>query len=59
MQALKLMPSRNLAGLPIVGAAFVPPVSVDTVGMAAASAVLDDDVTPGIMDVWEIQKYAV
>jgi hypothetical protein len=56
--ALKLMPSRSLAGIPIIGAAFVPPTSVATLGKAAASAVLDDDVPAGIMDVWAINaKY--
>lgn len=56
--ALKLVPTRSLAGVPIVGAAFVPPVPVDAVGRAAASAVLDPDVPPGVMDVWAISKYA-
>ena len=56
--ALKLVPTRSLAGIPIVGAAFVPPVSVDTVGRAAASAVLDNEVPAGPMDVWAIGKYA-
>lgn len=53
-QALKLLPTKNLAGVPIVGAAFVPPLPVDAVGRAAASAVLDPSVPPGIMDVWTI-----
>ncbi len=56
--ALKLVPTRSLAGIPIIGAAFVPPTSVDTVGKAAASAVLDDEVSPGAMDVWAMAKYS-
>lgn len=55
---IKRLPSKNLSTVPIVGAAFVPPVSVDAVGKAAASAVLDPTIPPGIMDVWEIQKYS-
>ena len=57
--ALKLLPTQSLAEMPIIGAAFVPPVSVTAVGRAAATAVLDDSVPPGIMDVWTIaSKYA-
>lgn len=52
--ALKLFPTTKLARVPIVGAVFVPPVSVDSVGKAAASAVLDSTVPPGPMDVWTI-----
>lgn len=55
---MKKIPSKSLASTPIIGAMFVPPVSVDAVGKAAASAVLDPSVPPGIMDVWEIQKYS-
>jgi hypothetical protein len=57
-QALKLLPAQSLSNIPIVGAAFVPPVSVDAVGKAAATAVLDPSVPPGVMDVFAIQKYA-
>jgi nucleoside-diphosphate-sugar epimerase len=56
--ALSLVPTRSLAGIPIIGAAFVPPTSVDTVGKAAAHAVLDDDVPAGVMDVWAMAQYA-
>lgn len=52
--ALKLMPSKSLSSIPILGAAFVPPVSVDSVGKAAAAAVLDQEVPAGSMDVWTI-----
>ena len=55
---IKRLPSKSLSSTPIVGALFVPPVSVDAVGKAAASAVLDPAVSPGVMDVWEIQKYS-
>jgi nucleoside-diphosphate-sugar epimerase len=56
--ALKLVPTRSLAGIPIIGAAFVPPTSVDTVGKAAAHAVLDDDLPGGVMDVWSMSKFS-
>eukprot|EP00889_Picochlorum_renovo_P006146 jgi/Picre1/33176/NNA_008501.t1 len=56
--ALKVLPSKSLAGMPIIGAAFVPPVSVDAVSKAAVTAVVDPQVPGGIMDVWDIQKYS-
>ncbi|KAI8106752.1 hypothetical protein M9434_001406 [Picochlorum sp. BPE23] len=56
--ALKVLPSKSLAGMPIIGAAFVPPVSVDAVSKAAVTAVVDPQVPAGIMDVWDIQKYS-
>jgi hypothetical protein len=57
LQALKLAPTRWLSGIPIVGAAFVPPVSVESVGKAAAAAALDLSVPAGVMDVWQIANY--
>lgn len=57
LQVLKFLPTRRLASLPIIGAAFAPPVSVDAVAKAAVTAVLDPAVPPGPMDVWEIAKY--
>ena len=54
---MNMLPSKSLSAMPIVGAAFVPPVSVDAVGKAAAMSVLDPSVPAGVMDVWDIQKY--
>lgn len=54
---LKPLPTKSLSNIPIIGAAFVPPVSVQSVGKAAASAILDSSIKAGIMDVWEISKY--
>jgi hypothetical protein len=54
---LKPLPTKSLSSIPIIGAAFVPPVSVQSVGKAAATAVLDSSIKAGIMDVWEINKY--
>lgn len=44
--------------VPIVGAPFVPPVSVDSVGQAAVSFVLGEDVPSreGVMDAWQIRE---
>ena len=50
-QLLKALPTRRLADIPILGAAFVPPTPVDVVGRAAARAALDPSVPGGIMDV--------
>lgn len=57
-QMLRALPTRNLSAVPIVGAAFVPPISVDAVAKAAVTAVVDPAVPPGPMDVWTIAKYA-
>lgn len=55
---LKLLPTQKLCSIPILGGAFVPPVSVESVGRAAAATILDADrVSPGIMDVWTILKF--
>jgi nucleoside-diphosphate-sugar epimerase len=57
--ALNLVPTRSLSNIPIIGAAFVPPTSVNTLGKAAASAILDTDAPPGVWDVWAIAKYSI
>ncbi|KAK2080840.1 hypothetical protein QBZ16_000694 [Prototheca wickerhamii] len=54
---LKALPTRRLADIPILGAAFVPPTPVDVVGRAAARAALDPSIPGGIMDVWSIAEY--
>lgn len=56
--ALSMLPTKTLAGIPILGAAFVPPLSVDTVAKAAVNAVLDSSVPAGTMDVWDMEKFA-
>lgn len=50
--------SQTLMHVPIVGAPFVPPVSVDSVGQAAVSFVLGEDVPSreGVMDAWQIRE---
>lgn len=55
--ALRALPSRRLAELPVLGAAFVPPLPVGAVARAAAAAALDPGAPPGVMSVWDIQQY--
>lgn len=52
---LGLLPAQRLAGLPVVGPAAVPPVSVEGLARAAVAAATDPAVPPGIMDVWKIK----
>jgi hypothetical protein len=49
---------RSAAGVPIAGAAFVPPVPVAAVAKAAVAAATDSSVPGGVMDVWAIRAYA-
>lgn len=53
---LSFLPTKTLAAIPLAGAAFVPPVSVQKVAKAAVSAATDPGVPPGVMDVWTISK---
>eukprot|EP00884_Botryococcus_braunii_P004272 jgi/Botrbrau1/13846/Bobra.0056s0083.1 len=56
-KALSLFPTKTLAGIPLLGAGFVPPVSVEAMGRVAVSAATDSSIPPGIMDVWQIEAY--
>ena len=56
-RVLSLLPAKNLAGIPVVGAGFVPPVSVQAVAKAAVAGATDPSVPSGIMDVWALKKY--
>ena len=56
-KALSFLPARSLTGLPLAGAAFVPPTSVHAVAKAAVAAATDPAVPGGIMDVWQLQQY--
>lgn len=49
--------ARQLSQLPLVGAAFVPPLSVDAVARAAVRAATDASVPGGVLDVWQLQAY--
>jgi uncharacterized protein YbjT (DUF2867 family) len=55
-KVLSVLPAQRLAGLPLVGAAAVPPVSAQAVGRAAVAAATDPSVPAGIMDVYTIAK---
>lgn len=48
---------KQLTQLPVVGAALLPPISVDAVAKAAVAAAMDPSVPGGPMDVWTIAKY--
>lgn len=48
---------QSLASIPLLGAAFVPPVAVETVAKAAVRAVTDPSVPSGIMMLDAIKKY--
>ena len=43
--------------MPLAGAAFVPPTSVQGIAKAAVAASTDPAVPGGIMDVWQLQQY--
>lgn len=57
-KVLSYLPTKSLAGFPLVGAGFVPPVSVEAVGRAAVTAATDSAVPAGLMDVWQIETYS-
>ena len=48
---------KSLASIPLLGAAFVPPVSAEAVAKAAVRAVTDPSVPAGVMELDAIVKY--
>jgi nucleoside-diphosphate-sugar epimerase len=54
---INALPSQSLAKVPLAGAAFVPPVRVQTVAKAAVAAATDPNVPGGPMSVWDIATY--
>jgi hypothetical protein len=56
-KVLGILPTKSLAGVPLLGAGFVPPVSVAAVAKAAVTAATDPSVEAGILDVWQIKAY--
>lgn len=58
-KGLSLLPNlKQFAEIPYIGALiFLPPVSVEAVGKAAATAAMDSSVPGGPMGVWDIAKY--
>lgn len=53
----KLPNVKQLAALPVVGAAFVPPISVQAVARAAVRAATDPAVPAGPMEIWQMQEF--
>lgn len=54
---IKQLPNaRQLGGLPVVGAAFIPPVGVEVVARAAVHAATDDSVPGGVIDTWRLSS---
>jgi hypothetical protein len=57
---LKKLPpaqARALAALPVIGAGFVPPVSVAQVARVAVAAATDASVPGGVIDDWAISEW--
>jgi nucleoside-diphosphate-sugar epimerase len=46
--------ARQLAGVPVVGAGFLPPVPVERVAQLAVTAATDDSMPAGVMDAWAV-----
>lgn len=55
-KVLGALPSESLAGWPLIGAAAVPPISVEAVARAAVAAATDPSVPSGPMDVWKMKS---
>ena len=56
-KGLGFLPAKTLSSVPVAGAAFVPPISVQAVAKAAVAAATDPSVPGGILDVWQLQAY--
>lgn len=57
-QVLERVPNaKQLAQIPLLGAAAVPPVSVHVVAKAAVRAATDASVPAGVIDVWDLPKF--
>lgn len=57
---LKKLPpaqAKQLAALPVVGAGFVPPVSVEQVAKVAVAAATDSSIPGGVIDDWQIRDW--
>eukprot|EP01026_Neomeris_dumetosa_P062861 TRINITY_DN59594_c0_g1_i1.p2 TRINITY_DN59594_c0_g1~~TRINITY_DN59594_c0_g1_i1.p2 ORF type:complete len:313 (-),score=44.68 TRINITY_DN59594_c0_g1_i1:224-1024(-) len=54
---LGYFPTKEICKFPLVGAGFVPPVSVESLAKAAIMAALDPSFGQHILDVWAINEY--
>ncbi|KAG2436772.1 hypothetical protein HXX76_006296 [Chlamydomonas incerta] len=59
LQKLGPETAARMAAVPLVGAAFVPPLPVETVARAAVRAAVDPRVAGGVIDVWDLEAAAV
>jgi hypothetical protein len=55
---LEALPNQSLSTMPLAGALFVPPTSVETVAKAAVTAATDPSVPAGAMDTWAMAEYS-
>lgn len=54
---IKRLPNaRQLASVPVLGAAFIPPVSVEAVARAAVRAATDASMPGGVVDTWRLSS---
>ena len=56
-KVLGVLPAKSLAGVPVLGLGFVPPISASAVGRAAVAAATDPSVSAGVLDIWQMKSY--
>ena len=56
-KVLGVLPAKSLAGVPVLGLGFVPPISASAVGRAAVAAATDPSVPAGVLDIWQMKSY--
>ena len=56
-KVLGVLPAKSLAGVPVLGLGFVPPISASAVGRAAVAAATDPSIPAGILDIWQMKSY--
>eukprot|EP01023_Acetabularia_acetabulum_P029845 TRINITY_DN2811_c0_g2_i3.p1 TRINITY_DN2811_c0_g2~~TRINITY_DN2811_c0_g2_i3.p1 ORF type:complete len:297 (+),score=62.18 TRINITY_DN2811_c0_g2_i3:100-990(+) len=54
---LGYFPTKEITKFPVVGAGFVPPVTVECLAKAAVMAALDPQFGRQVLDVWEINEF--
>ena len=52
-KVLGVLPAKSLAGVPVLGLGFVPPISASAVGRAAVAAASDPSIPAGVLDIWQ------
>ena len=56
-KVLGVLPAKSLAGVPVLGLGFVPPISASAVGRAAVAAATDPSIPAGVLDIWQMKSY--